>query len=172
MTEEVLAPSQSLGGLLTNKRAFLGRHRGGDLSASQLTYVAIRPTNELDDHTVSGLIDEYEEVQLQVGEADYPSYVAATYYNAVDAIRDALGIRAAFPHVKLYYNGLELLWEFDSWRSLAQLIHGVDDEWGVAEEIASGNKNIGDLDLDDYSDVLWAVLMEIAQEIDQQQGGK
>jgi hypothetical protein len=171
MTDEVSFSGELLDRLLPNRRAFFGRHRGGDLLASQLSYVAIQPTNEFGDYTVSGLIDDYGKVQLQFGEQHYPSYAAAIYFDVVGAVRDALRIRLELPHVKLFYNGQELLGEFDSWRSLARLIHEFYDEWAVTEEVADGTKSISELRREDYSDVLWAVLMKIAEEIDQPQLG-
>jgi hypothetical protein len=46
-----------------------------------------------------------------------------------------LAARAQFPHLKLWYNGIEFQDEFTDFRSLARSLADVDPEWGIVEEM-------------------------------------
>jgi hypothetical protein len=105
-----------------------------------LSFIAIGPTFEFGDHTVCSTIDDAQECQIQFGESGRPSYAAAVYDTVIDAVDDALIIVRHHPHLKLWYNGLEVQAEFSDWRSLAALLSNTNETWEIVEEVAAGHR--------------------------------
>jgi hypothetical protein len=77
-----------------------------------LAYLAIRPTVDFGDYTVSSCVDDAEECQIQFGEPARPCYAASIYDSIANAIDDALAIIRHHPHLRLWYNGQETQAEF------------------------------------------------------------
>ncbi|HEV2559313.1 MAG TPA: hypothetical protein VGU45_11855 [Microvirga sp.] len=102
------------------------------------TYLAVRPTFECGDRTASAMLDDYEEVQLQVGLPDHPTHCLEIYDDLADTINLALSIKADHPHLRLFYNGEEVQAPFDCWRSLALVFAESYDAWEVVEQVATG----------------------------------
>ena len=102
------------------------------------TYVAIRPTSEIGDSTLSATIHDYEEVQLQVGLPDVPTRAHQMLPNLETAIDQALSLKAEHPHLRVWYNGEEMQAEFQDWRSFARMCAEWDRSWDLIEQVATG----------------------------------
>jgi hypothetical protein len=106
---------------------------------SECTYILIRPITYVDEHIASALIDDHHVVQLEVGFPDQPPYAVRFFETAEEAIAAALDLKAQSPHLRLWYQGSEIVTEFSSWLSLAQAFVRQDEDWWVVEEVATGS---------------------------------
>jgi hypothetical protein len=116
----------------TSAPAFSRAH----LTPSDCTYILIRPITYSDEHIVSALIDDHHTVQLEVGLPDQPPYAIEFFDTAEAAIGTVLDLKAKSPHLRLWYQGSEIVTEFCSWLSLAQAFVRQDEDWWVVEQVA------------------------------------
>lgn len=100
------------------------------------SYIAVRPIFAIGDHAADATICDYTTVQLQVGTAGMPAYTYETIESAEEAIDQALALKEKYPHLRLWYDGHEILAEFGDWRSLAAILAEGDEAWEVVEQVA------------------------------------
>jgi hypothetical protein len=84
------------------------------------------------------LIDDHHTVQLEVGLPDEPPYAIGFFDTAEAAITAALDLNAKSPHLRLWYQGSEIVTQFCNWLSLAEAFVQQDEDWWVVEQVAAG----------------------------------
>lgn len=105
---------------------------------SDYSYLALRPVVHVGEQTMDASLLDYDEVQVQVGLNGVPTHLYDTVADAAVAIDWILAQRNAFPHLRTWYNGLEIQAEFFDWRSLAAMYAEWDDDWEAVENVAAG----------------------------------
>ncbi|MCB5177592.1 hypothetical protein [Microvirga lenta] len=123
-----------------------------DFTFKDCTCIAIRPTSEFGDRTLGATIDDYEEVQLQIGLPDVPTQAHQKLSDLAAAVDQALPIRAEHPHLRLRYNGEEIQAEFRDWRSFARMCAEWDGGWDLIERVAAGDLAYDDQQILDYEE--------------------
>jgi hypothetical protein len=112
-------------------------------------YIALRPTFEYGDHTVMACFREAEEFRIDYGPAHGPSHTMETYADAHEAIKTMKAIKAAYPHLRIWYDGQEDQTEItdDVWLGLAEAWGLMCEWWEVVEMVADGSLTPDDQDV-------------------------
>lgn len=107
----------------------------------QGAYISLRPTSEIGDHTASDLLTDAEDFRIEYGRAEGPAFTMAECRTAEDAIETMIAIKATYPHLRIWYNGLEAQAEIigDAWVGIAEILQETWEEWEVVTKVASGN---------------------------------
>lgn len=106
----------------------------------QATYISLRPTSEIGDYTVMNYIAEADDFRVDYGRAEGPPFTLVRCEDAKDAIEMMIAIKAAHPHLRVWYDGLETQAEIigDVWLGLATVLCEVYGEWEVVAKVAAG----------------------------------
>lgn len=109
-------------------------------------YIALRPTFELGDNTVLACFDEAEEFRIDYGPAHGPSYTMETYADAEEAVAMIIAIKAAYPHLRIWYDGKETHDEIigDVWLVLAEFWSFASEWWEVMQWVVDGTLPLDD----------------------------
>lgn len=101
-------------------------------------FIAIRPIIEIGDYTASAAMNGYSAVRIQVGLPGAPSHVHSTTDEMIKALDLAFLLKESFPHLRLWYDGLENQAAFHDWRSFAAMCAEWDESWELVEHVATG----------------------------------
>lgn len=106
----------------------------------QATYISLRPTSEFGKHTASDLLIDAEDFRIEYGRPEGPAFTMAEFRTAEDAIEVMSSIKAAYPHLRLWYNGLEAQAEItgDAWVGIAEILQEIWSEWEMVAKVAAG----------------------------------
>jgi hypothetical protein len=104
-------------------------------------YIALRPTFERGDNTVRACFDEAEEFRIDYGPAQGPSFTMKTYAEAEEAVAMIIAIKAAYPHLRIWYDGKETHDEItgDVWLGLVKAWSFGCEWWEVAQDVVDGS---------------------------------
>ncbi|WP_407523783.1 hypothetical protein [Methylobacterium oryzisoli] len=104
-------------------------------------YIALRPTFELGANTVLASFDEAEEFRIDYGPAHGPSFTMETYTDAEQAVAMIITIKAAYPHLRIWYDGKETHDEIigDVWLGLAEFWSFASEWWEVMQWVMDGS---------------------------------
>lgn len=107
----------------------------------QATYISLRPTNELGEHTILNYIGEANDFRVDYGRAEGPPFTLARCDELKDAVETMIAIKTAHPHLRIWYDGLETQAEItgDVWIELAKVLREVGEEWEVVAQVAAGS---------------------------------
>ncbi|MBM6583839.1 hypothetical protein ILT44_26930 [Microvirga sp. BT689] len=104
-------------------------------------YIAVRPIVAIGDYTPTGEVNRYSAVQLQVGLPGILNHTHSTTDEMIKTVDMVLLLKEQFPHLRLWYDGLENQAEFHDWRSFAAMYAEWDERWELVEQVATGTLN-------------------------------
>ncbi|QDM25734.1 hypothetical protein FNL56_06150 [Tardiphaga sp. vice304] len=95
------------------------------------TYLTLRPTCDIPNHTMMACITACQGNELSIGQATSPPILAAYFRKFVDAFEAALLIQQQNPHLHILYDGFETTAQMSGRRHLATQLAWTecDDEW-------------------------------------------
>lgn len=104
-------------------------------------YITLRPTFELRDHTVTACFDEAEEFRLNYGPANEPWFPMKTYADAEEAVATVIAVKAAYPHLRIWYDGGETHDEITDgvWLGLVKAWSSGSEWWGIVPDVVDGS---------------------------------
>ena len=105
------------------------------------TYISLRPSSEFGEHTASDLLIDAEDFRIEYGRPEGPAFTMAEFRTAEDAIEVMSSIKGAYPHLRLWYNGLEAQAEITggAWVGIAEILQEIWSEWEVVAKVAAGS---------------------------------
>lgn len=111
-----------------SKYAYIDRETVQKLG--QATYISLRPTCELGEHTIMNFISVADDFRVDYGRAEGPPFPLVRCDDAEGAVETMIAIKAAHPHLRVWYDGLKTQAEItgDVWLGLAQVLCEVYEE--------------------------------------------
>ncbi|MGF3022882.1 hypothetical protein ACQVP2_08635 [Methylobacterium aquaticum] len=104
-------------------------------------YIVLRPTFELGDNTVRAWFGEAEEFWIDYGPTHGPSRWMKSYADVEEAVAMIIAIKAAYPHLGIWYDGKETHDELtgDVWLGLIKAWSFGCEWWEVAQDVVDGS---------------------------------